>query len=90
MAQYRIAADLVALSKINELLEIKRRREDEAARIALLLQISKLECESPGAGRKFLDSVKVLENHGMRTTEAIITLSEIFKAFGINGGLENE
>lgn len=81
MAQYRIAADLVALSKINELLEIKRRRENEAARIALVMRTPSLTLEQR---YRVLKTIMILESHGLETVEAIEVFTEIMKVFANN------
>lgn len=86
MAEYRIAADLVALSKINELLENKRRRENEAARIALVMRTPSLTMEQR---YRVLKTIKILESHGLETVEAIEVLTEIMKVF-VNNEEEEE
>lgn len=87
MADYRIAADVVALSKINELLEIKRRREDEAARIALLTQTLGLSLEDRA---RVVKSIMILEEHGLRTAEALEIFMKIMNEWTNNKEENNE
>lgn len=86
MAEYRIAADLVALSKINELLEMKRRRENEAARIALVMRTPSLTMEQR---YRVLKTIKILESHGLETVEALEVFMEIMNVF-VNNEEEEE
>lgn len=91
MAQYSIIVDLVGLSKVTEQLDMKRRCEDGAARIAILKKASELERNAPGTGRKLLRVIEVLENHGLSTMESLQVFTEIIDAFEVvNGGEEND
>ena len=91
MAQYSIVLDLVGLSKVTEQLDMKRRCEDGAARIAILKKVSELERNVPGTGRQMLGAIKVLENHGLSTVESLQAFTEILNVFeSVNGGDEND
>lgn len=91
MAQYSIVVDLVGLSKVTEQLDMKRRCEDGAARVAILKKASELERDAPGTGRKMLGAIKVLENHGLSTVESLQAFTGILDVFeAVNGGDEND
>lgn len=78
MAAYRIAMDVVGMSKILELLDNKRRCEDTAARFAILKEV--VENENRGNSEKMLKAIRVLEKHGIRTRDAIFLLSDLTDA----------
>lgn len=82
MAQYRIALDLVALDTVIELLEIKRRCMNDAARMSILQNAAVMNEKAPGSGDLAIKSVKILERRGLSTLEACEALTEIFNLLG--------
>lgn len=78
MAAYRIAMDVVGMSKILELLDNKRRCEDIAARFAILKEV--VENENRGNSEKMLKAIQVFEKYGIRTKDAIFLLNDLTDA----------
>lgn len=78
MAAYKIALDVVGMSKILELLENKRRCEDTAARFAILKEV--VENENRWNSEKMLKAIQVFEKYGIRTKDAIFLLKDLTDA----------
>lgn len=78
MAAYRIAMDVVGISKILELLDNKRRCEDIAARFAILKEVA--ENGNRGNSEKMLKALRVFEKYGLRPAESVFLLRDLTEA----------
>ena len=81
MAKCSVIIDAVAFSQIVNEVDKQRRAKDFVAKLAVLKQASELNANGSKAGAQFLATVKILEDAGLSTQDAVITFNKILEAF---------
>lgn len=79
MAQYSVIIDAVALSQIVNEVDKQRRAKDFVAKLAVQNSMRHLDAYGPNARATFLAAIKVLEDAGLSTTDAIATFGKLLE-----------